>query len=77
MSSFKHVQTVMELTQQGWEALRFPQPADTGEMIVGGVTYLANAQREMLVVDSTGNAYLVDISLLTAQRQPPVYTPKD
>lgn len=71
MSTIYQVRTVVELTNQGWEALRFP---DREHLILGSNTYMANKEHEVIVVDAKGDAYRVDMTLGTAKSNPPIYT---
>lgn len=76
MSTLQQGRTVIELCQKGWEAVRlFPDPPSVSEATIGGPIYLTNAQRKMIVVDSTGTAYSVDLSLETATKNTPVFSP--
>lgn len=73
MSSLYQVRSVVELTNQGWEALRFPD-RDIENLIFGGNIYMANKNHDIIVVDSQGDAYTVDVRLETAKSNPPIYT---
>lgn len=76
MSTLHQGRAVIELGQKGWEAVRlFPNPTSVAEVTVGGPIYLTNTQRQMIVVDSTGTAYPVDLSLETATKNPPAFSP--
>lgn len=70
MSTIYQVRSVVELTNQGWEALRFP---DREDITLGGYTYMANNKHEVIVVDAKGDAYRVDMSLEAAKNNPPIY----
>lgn len=72
MSSLNQMRSVVELTNEGWEVVRFPDPKEA--LVLGQPTYMANADKQMIVVDATGNAYPIDITLSTAQLRTPVYT---
>lgn len=70
MSTFYQVRSVVELTNQGWEALRFP---DRKDITLGANIYMANDKHEVIVVDGKGDAYRVDMSLETAKSHSPIY----
>lgn len=76
MSTLYQMRAVVELTNQGWEAVRFPD-RDVEHAVLGGNTYMVNKQHTMIVVDAKGDAYEVDIGLETAKTKPPIYKSQD
>lgn len=75
MSTLNQMRSVVDLTNQGWEVVRFPDRPDDNIMC-GGPTYMANSANQMIVVVSSGHAYRVDITLETACKNGACFTPE-
>ena len=63
MATMEQARAVIEWSERGWTAVRFPNTT-MEEMRIGGPVFLTNNQQRLIMVDNDGQAYEVNAEVL-------------